>query len=296
MQKHSEKYLRQDWLNLKVLKELYAMSIDPVKDFLLKYPEIELQDVRSRDANEFANYVKNNTYLEDYSEFYKGKELRFISVSEKYEKEKQKKEEAEQLQKKNESLLKEYLKKASDAFDKNDFEIAKKIYEEALLLDIQKNESEIKKKIETCENKLKEIQQQYDEIINQANKYFEEEKWQEALDKYIEAIKIKDDTYPRQQKNKCQKELEKDNINLSELKDLNDFNNGKKIIEKYHKAIGSTLITDKNSISVLKEFIKRCIEKSNRRWKKEGKQDWVLVKKWVGEETAQKWYNEIMNK
>jgi len=294
MQKHSEKYLRQDWLNLKALKELYAMSIDPVKDFLLKYPEIELPDVRSRDANEFANYVKNNTYLEDYSEFYQNKVLRFISVSEKYEKEKQKKEEAEQLQKKNESLLKEYLKKASDVFDKNDFETAKKIYEEALVLDIQKNESEIKKKIETCENKLEEIQRQYDEIINQADNYFKDEKWQEAFDKYIEAIKIKDDTYPRQQKNKCQKELEKDNINLNELKGLNDFNNGKKIIEKYYKSIGSTFITDKNSISVLKEFIKRCIEKSNKRWKKEGKQDWALVKKWVGQETAQKWFNEMM--
>lgn len=83
---------------------------------------------------------------------------------------------------------------------------------------------------------------------------------------------------------------------LVDLSGLNDFENGKKIIEGFFKANNSSLITESPQIEMLKQFVAACIGKNNKRWKKAGKQDWVLVAKWVGKEMAQQWYNSLILK
>ncbi len=80
---------------------------------------------------------------------------------------------------------------------------------------------------------------------------------------------------------------------LLELNGLNDFEKGKKITESYFKANNSALITDPVQIDLLKQFVAACISKSNKRWKKAGKQDWVLVVKWVGKEMAEQWFDKL---
>lgn len=72
------------------------------------------------------------------------------------------------------------------------------------------------------------------------------------------------------------------------------FNGEKQNIEKIFKANG--VISDDKNLQTLKMFVERCISTSNKRWKKPGKQDWSLVSKWVGKETALQWYNELFTK
>ncbi len=81
---------------------------------------------------------------------------------------------------------------------------------------------------------------------------------------------------------------------LSELKELNEFNKGKSIVEEYYKANNETIADDQTEL--LKNFVSACIKKKNKRWEKEGKQDWVLVKKWIGQATAKKWHNQLNKK
>ena len=80
---------------------------------------------------------------------------------------------------------------------------------------------------------------------------------------------------------------------LSAIKELNDFNRGKIIIEQYFKTQSSKFIEGENA-EILKYFIHNCIAKNNKRWKKFPKQDWTLVIKWLGKPTAQKWFDEII--
>ena len=80
---------------------------------------------------------------------------------------------------------------------------------------------------------------------------------------------------------------------LSPIKELDDFNSGRKIIEQYFKTQSSKFIEGENA-EILKYFIHNCIAKNNKRWKKFPKQDWTLVIKWLGKPTAQKWFDEII--
>lgn len=100
----------------------------------------------------------------------------------------------------------------------------------------------------------------------------------------------------RREANKAKREKEQKSIMEKGLKDLinfNDFNKGKKIIEPYFKSLEGKLIEDETQVKILKDFISRCIQKSNKRWKKEGDKDWKLVIKWTGKEPAQQWFNEM---
>jgi len=84
------------------------------------------------------------------------------------------------------------------------------------------------------------------------------------------------------------------NTGLNEkLKGKSDFNKSKKEIEEYFTALGKDEFIEGEQAEILFEFIKRCIEKSHKRWKKFPKQEWALVIKWLGKPTAQKWCNEI---
>jgi len=81
---------------------------------------------------------------------------------------------------------------------------------------------------------------------------------------------------------------------LKGIESLDDFKKGKKIIETYFKALGSVYISDAEEVFMLNVFIKACITKSDKRWKKAGDKDWKLVEKWISKETAQQWYNELI--
>lgn len=78
---------------------------------------------------------------------------------------------------------------------------------------------------------------------------------------------------------------------IEELDGLNDFNKGKKIIAEYFNA-NDNAISD-NAMAELKEFVIRCICKKSKRWYNKGEQDWNLIKKWLGDDVADEWYNEF---
>ncbi len=162
--------------------------------------------------------------------------------------------------------------------------------EEKRLEEICKQEEE-RERLEK-EEKLKP----YKNAIASADKFFKEEKWEEALKHYQKAIDENvNEIYPKQQKNICQQRVEaksKLEKGISIPEGLADFNEGKKKIENFFKAKGQKHIEGKNA-EILKAFIVRCIKKSDKRWKKAGKQDWKLVEKWVGKPTAQAWFSEI---
>lgn len=107
-----------------------------------------------------------------------------------------------------------------------------------------------------------------------------------------------DDLDKRQKANKKAKEdhsklLLKSGLII--LEELNNFKQDKKIIIDFFKATNEELICDDN-LDNLKQFVMRCIVKSNKRWEKEKDKDWKLVIKWIGKETAEKWFNEFKQK
>jgi hypothetical protein len=78
------------------------------------------------------------------------------------------------------------------------------------------------------------------------------------------------------------------------LNDINDFNKGKNIIREYKKISKSI---DSTQFQYIKQFIIRSIPNSKPAdWKNIKRGNWKDVKKWVGAETAQQWYDEIIKK
>ena len=181
--------------------------------------------------------------------------------------------------------------------EQKDLQAALEIYKTALNIEVSIEKKHCNKMIVFCEKTIKVNNDKYAIIINEADKLFNQQDWQQAKEKYEAAILLNPNTeYPKQQKNKCQKEIEKSLLNLNSLLSLTGFKKGKPIIEKYFKSLDGNLIADEKQTSILKDFVNRCIQKSNKRWKKASDKDWKLVIKWVGPETAQEWFNEIIKK
>lgn len=120
---------KQNWLNSDALRELYAMSIAPENDFLLKYPEIELKNVKTSEANEFANYIKANRYLSLYSKLQKVNNKKFVSIAKRRQLEIEKEQEnlriienkrkAEEQRKQNQELIKQEAEKLKNSQENN---------------------------------------------------------------------------------------------------------------------------------------------------------------------------------
>jgi len=138
------------------------------------------------------------------------------------------------------------------------------------------------------EEEAKRIEQ---ERIDRENK--EKEELEEAKKRKAENL-IK-----RQQANIQEKESRKEEILQKGIVDIldgkDDFDERKKNIEEFYKANEANYIKDKNK-EALHSFVKRCIQKNNRRWKKFNKGDWRLIIKWIGEEEAEKWFSGITGK
>jgi len=289
---------KQKWLNSDALRELYAMSIANEKDFLLKYPEIELENVKPSEANEFANYIKANNYLNLYSELQKVNDTKFVSVAKRraQEIEKEKQKEIEEQNKKNDFDKK--IREANSFFDKKYYKKAKKIYEQAKDIDI-KFTLDIDNKIRLCNVEIEQIKNQYNEILSQADTLFKEDKWQEALDLYLKVIELQtDEEYPKQQKNKCKAKLNEKEVSLDSLSELNSFDEGRNIIQQYCEKTHNISEDDK---TILKKFIFKCYgnltsKGSITKFLKFNKEPWKLLKKYIGKPTAQKWYNQITKK
>ncbi|MBN2662933.1 MAG: hypothetical protein JXR68_04725, partial [Bacteroidales bacterium] len=171
---------------------------------------------------------------------------------------------------------------ADSLFEEEQYEKAIEKYKEAQEFD--KN-ADLNFKIQNCLNEITKIEEQKrkDEEIKQTQDFLKQKEEKELK---------------RQEENRIKREEEKKellNEGLNIPHSLDDFNKGKKIVETFYKAKEQKLIVNENA-EVLKGFILKCISKNNKRWKKFPKQDWVLVKKWVGDEKAQNWYMEINEK
>jgi hypothetical protein len=95
----------------------------------------------------------------------------------------------------------------------------------------------------------------------------------------------------RQEANKQKREkLAQEGLRV--LNDIDNFNKGKNIIKEYKK-INKAI--SREQYNYIKEFIKRCIPKGKPAdWKSLKRGNWKDIKSWVGQETAQEWFNKMM--
>lgn len=129
------------------------------------------------------------------------------------------------------------LNQADSKFKANDFEGAKPLYQEASAL--YPNESYPKNKIKEVEDKLKELaeakeaeaakEEEYRQLIADADKLFEDEKFDEAKAQYTKGMELKpSDEYPKAQ-------IQKIETKLKELADAEAANKAKE--EQYNQLI-----------------------------------------------------------
>ncbi len=291
MNKHtlSKSQERTTWLQSPCMIELFSLSQTALEstDQLLTYPKLEdntIQDKKNR--NHFNNIKKKSQSLNTFSQKNTCPNVVSLLTNEdvvkKIEKERlanfklisSNKMRKEQIIQKKEldkrakldednRVYDEKLKKGDTYLDAGDFYMARQQYIKAG--ELFPKESGHIKKLESL-----------DYLILESNKAL-------SLKKVQEENKLK--------KEEAQKELLESGLSIPN--EYNDFNKGKKIIESFYKAKNQDFIVDKNA-EVLKSFVQRCIIRNNKRWKKYNAQDWKLVIKWVGPDTAEKWFNEII--
>ncbi|MCF6357414.1 MAG: cell envelope integrity protein TolA [Draconibacterium sp.] len=105
--------------------------------------------------------------------------------------------------------------------------------------------------------------------------------------------KEREDKLKQAQEANAAKKEELKSTGLLTLANIDEFTKGKNIIKDYKKLKKSI---DSSQFEYIKDFIKRCINKDNKKWKSVKRENWKDVKSWVGQETAQQWYNELSNK
>jgi len=80
---------------------------------------------------------------------------------------------------------------------------------------------------------------------------------------------------------------------LTILINIDDFTKGKNIIKEYRKRVSKSI--DSSQLDFIKEFVKRCIPKGKSGdWKNVKRGNWKEIKGWVGQETAQQWFNSLI--
>jgi CRISPR-associated protein (TIGR03986 family) len=155
-----------DWIKSDALKELYAMTKDPLKEMLLKYPELELKGKLARDANEFNNYRQEGlkAYSNNLNESFSGiaeKRKREIELLEEEKikkellaKEIAKQEAIEKLQREQEEKLKQHQESNLQAFDKISNEGYAFLMDEIDFNSGRNKIEKFKKKVPICENDI----------------------------------------------------------------------------------------------------------------------------------------------
>ena len=172
---------------------------------------------------------------------------------------------------------------------------------EDLIKEIDDVASTLNEECEKVDDKIKkEIDRPYTEKIAIADELFKNKNWQEAKGKYLEAIELKEEYYPKQQKNICNKELSKGGLSLNALSELVEFNSeSRKIIQDYFNANKANI--SENDITVVREFVFRCADNlSGKRLKKFlnlKKDPWKFIKNiGIDADNIQQWFIEITNK
>ena len=115
--------------------------------------------------------------------------------------------------------------------------------------------------------------------------------------------KAEKDAYEKLEKEKAEKEKQAQEANQQAIDQItnqgyvfleqeNNFEQGRNKIEKFRK---KAPIKEKD-FPIIKSFVKRFFDSTKRDWKnfKNGK-NWKKVISWVGKETAQSWYNEMID-
>jgi hypothetical protein len=147
-------------------------------------------------------------------------------------------------------------------------------------------------KAQEKERQQKELDQQFSELLKEADNLFEKQEWKEAKKRYLEALKLRqDDEYCKQQKEECDTNIVESG--LDELKEIDEFKKGKIIINNYKKKKGIT----PELFPIIKGFIIRSIPNSRNADIRNIKRGiWRDIKSWVGSDITQEWFNEMIKK
>ncbi len=161
----------------------------------------------------------------------------------------------------------------------------------------RKEKVETEKRIELERITKKKTEQQRNEAERQAKidaertiveeRIAKEKAEKEKIGKLLKDIEEKEKR--RQEANKAKnEELKKSGLII--LGKINDFTKGKTAIHNYKKI---NRVIDSSQFEYIKDFIQRCINRDNKKWKSLKRDNWKEVKSWVGQNTAQQWYNEL---
>ncbi len=171
-------------------------------------------------------------------------------------------------------------------------DIFKQQKEEEKKRELQKQKEEDEKKRLAEEKRLRP----YKELLKKADNLFNSKEWEEAKNVYLQAIELNnEEDYPKQQKNKCLKEIEKSNLGLNGLFDISNFNDGRKIIQTYFENKKEQTDEEKQ---IIKEFVFKCYNELTSNRAKSGylkfkKDPWKILKGIFGIEIVQQWHNEL---
>ncbi|MEO9532737.1 MAG: hypothetical protein ABJG68_17080 [Crocinitomicaceae bacterium] len=165
------------------------------------------------------------------------------------------KEAADAAAKENEQKYNDLMADADKAFDSKSYEDAKSKYEEALKIKpgeskpaarISEIDAILKKQKEEADA-LERMNEQFNKLVEEGDAAFDEGKWQEAIDTYNEALKLKPiEKHPKDQIELAKKKLEEEKANSAKeeeykklMADANSFKDAKKYeeaIAKYKEA------------------------------------------------------------
>ena len=199
---------KDDWIHSSQLKELFAMANNEIlNDENLKYQKLENPIIQEKEKNDFVRAKKNREYLQRYSQIGNVQPvppkslLNDEEIDELIEKRKYEKKYNSELkvikQSQNIDQIKSFLKKYSDAKDKNDLE-----NQIALIEKEQQERKEARERKEVADLKAEEDIKKAKEDTKKAE---EERKKQEKLAKgldFSQAKDIKNIMHPKSQTNK----------------------------------------------------------------------------------------------
>ena len=162
---------------------------------------------------------------------------------------KEDKEAAEEAAKEKEEKYNNLMADADKAFDSKEYEEAKTKYQEAL--DLKPNESkpaariseidDILKKQKEAEEAAKKLEADYKKFIDEGDAAFDSGKWDEAIGKYQEALKLKpNEQHPKDRIEEAKAKKAEAEANAEQEKKFNDLMaeaKGLKDAEKYQEAI-----------------------------------------------------------
>lgn len=159
-------------------------------------------------------------------------------------------------------------------------------------LELEKEEKEKKKKQKEEDDRLKKLKEK-------------EEAEQKRLDEIMQKQLQLQAEIDKKQQEELARIAERNNqlkaIGLDSLiKEISDFDRGKKQIESYMKRIGVSQLDINDTEALLKKATDWYFATPNKqrenRWKPTDGPDWKKIALYIGKELAQKWYNDLISK